>query len=162
MVLFLVVNNSCHSPITLGFCQKLNYSFHLHQHSTSFNLDPRHISLVLKCTARTNTDCYGCILSFDKNGMVLFKGSSCLCVLLLFFILLGPACGFMLSTAGARPSCFSSVLGHAAQCQHIKADVAYAHRFVQVKFDDGDLFYRALMAEQTPTMAAKRERKNKE
>lgn len=103
--------------------------------------------------------------SFDKNGMVLFKGSFSQCVLLHFSILLvlGPACEFILSLAGARPSSSSSVLGHAAQCQHIKADVAYTHRFVQVKFDDGDLFYRALMAEQTPTMAAMRERKdNKE
>lgn len=87
------------------------------------------------------------------------------CVLLHFSILLvlGPACEFILSLTGARPSSSSSVLGHATQCQHIKADVAYTHRFVQVKFDDGDLFYRALMAEQTPTMAAMRERKdNKE
>lgn len=80
-------------------------------------------------------------------------------VLLHFFILRGPARGFMLSLAGARPSHCSRVLGNGAQCQHIKADVAYTHRFVQVKFDDGDLFYRALMAEKTPTMAAKRERK---
>ncbi len=91
--------------------------------------------------------------------MVLFNGSSCLCVLLHFFILRGPARGFMLSMAGARPSHCSRVLGNAAQCQHIKADVAYTHRFVQVKFDDGDLFYRALMAEKTPTMAAKRKKK---
>lgn len=93
--------------------------------------------------------------------MVLFKGSSSQCVLLHFSILLvlGPARGFILCSAGARPSGSSNVLGHAAQCQHIKADVAYTHRFVQVKFDDGDLFYRALMAKQTPTMAATRERK---
>lgn len=97
--------------------------------------------------------------------MVLFKGSSSQCVLLHFSILLvlGPAHGFILSSAGACSSGSSSVLGHAAQCQHIKADVAYTHRFVQVKFDDGDLFCRALMAEQTATMAATRERKdNKE
>lgn len=80
--------------------------------------------------------------------------SMALSVLLHFFILRVQACGFMLSLAGAHPSHCSRVLGNAAQCQHIKADVAYTHRLVQVKFDDGYLFYRALMAEKTPTMAA--------
>lgn len=58
------------------------------------------------------------------------------------------------------PSFIYIVLGHTSQRQHVKADVTYAHGFVQVKFDDGDLFYRALVAEQAPTMAAMRKRHN--
>lgn len=70
----------------------------------------------------------------------------------------GPVCRFMLGSTGTRHS-FFLVLGHTAQCQHIKTDVTYTHRFVQVKFDDGDLLYRALMAEQTATMTAIREKR---
>lgn len=48
----------------------------------------------------------------------------------------------------------AGALRHAAQSQYIKADIAHSDRLVQVKLDDGYLFYRALVAQQTPTVAA--------
>lgn len=49
----------------------------------------------------------------------------------------------------------AAALGHPAQSQHVEADVAHSHRLVQVKLDDGDLLYRALVAQQAPTVAAR-------
>ena len=51
----------------------------------------------------------------------------------------------------ARAKC---TLGHPSQCHDIKANVTHSHRLVEVKLDDGDLLDRALVAEQTPTVAA--------
>ena len=51
------------------------------------------------------------------------------------------------------------LLGHTAQSQHVKADVADPHRLVQVKLDDGNLLYGALVTQQAATVAsAERER----
>lgn len=48
----------------------------------------------------------------------------------------------------------AAALGHPAQSQHVKTDVAHPHRLVQIKLDDGDLLDGALVAQQAPTVAA--------
>lgn len=77
----------------------------------------------------------------------------------------GISCDEVLSPGGPgrpTPSAVSgwrlsqaAALGHPAQSQHVKADVAHSHRLVQVKLDDGDLLYRALVAQQAPAVAAR-------
>lgn len=51
-------------------------------------------------------------------------------------------------------SCTHVLLRHPTQSQYIEADVAHPHRLVQVKLDDGDLLYRALVAQQAATVTA--------
>lgn len=47
-----------------------------------------------------------------------------------------------------------NTLRYPSQSQYVKADVAHPHWLVQVELDDGDLLYRALVAQQAPTVAA--------
>ena len=51
----------------------------------------------------------------------------------------------------ARAKC---TLGHPSQSHDIEANVTHSHGFVEVELNDGDLLDRALVAEQTPTVAA--------
>lgn len=53
----------------------------------------------------------------------------------------------------------AAVLRHPTQSQYVKADVTHPHRLVQVKLDDGNLLYRALVAQQAPAVAARVDRK---
>lgn len=66
-------------------------------------------------------------------------------------LLVGPGC--------RRPP---AALGHPAQGQHVEADVAHPHRLVQLKLDDGDLLYRALVAQQASAVAAAGDRSQQE
>lgn len=49
----------------------------------------------------------------------------------------------------------ATALRYPSQSQYIKADVAHPDRLVQVELDDGYLLYRALVAQQAPTVAAR-------
>lgn len=60
-----------------------------------------------------------------------------------------------MASVRARKVSGLTALRYPTQSQYIEADVAHPHRLVQVKLDDGDLLYRALVAQQAPTVAAR-------